>query len=90
MKRVNSQTPREKDRQKGSVVVEFAIVLPILVIVLLGIMEVGSIARDYQACRTQLEKARDSRRFRRIRSVPHRIPPPYCRQFESCRCLSSE
>ena len=63
MRRVNNQTPREKDRQKGSVVVEFAIVLPILVIILLGIMEVGSIARDYQVLQNS---AREGARFSAI------------------------
>jgi len=59
MKRANSQTP-EKDKQKGAVIVEFAIILPILVILLLGTMEVGSIARDYQVLQNS---AREGARF---------------------------
>ena len=63
MKRANNQKPREQNRQKGAAAVEFAIVLPVLVIVLLGTMEVGSIARDYQVLQNA---AREGARFSAI------------------------
>jgi Flp pilus assembly protein TadG len=46
--------------QKGVVAVEFAIVLPLLAILLVGILEVGGIARDYQVLQNG---AREGARF---------------------------
>src|SRR5215831_20781540 len=47
MKRVNS--PRQRgNRERGVVAVELAIIVPLLALLLLGTMEVGSVARDYQ------------------------------------------
>src|SRR5262245_15118024 len=48
MKRANSQPPRQLNKERGTAAVELAIILPLLAILLLGTMEVGSIARDYQ------------------------------------------
>jgi Flp pilus assembly protein TadG len=37
---------RRSDRERGSAVVEFALVLPIVLIVLLAVVQVGALARD--------------------------------------------
>ena len=60
MKPVNSPTQTAKDKQKGAVAVEFALILPILALLLLGIIEVGSIVRDYQVLKNA---AREGARF---------------------------
>jgi hypothetical protein len=60
MKRANNQKALAGHRQKGSVAVEFAIMLPLLALLLLGIMEVGSILRDYQVLQNS---AREGARF---------------------------
>jgi Flp pilus assembly protein TadG len=59
MKRANNQKVKT-DKQKGAAAVEFAIVLPLLAILLLGIFEVGSMARDYQILQNA---AREGARF---------------------------
>ena len=63
MKPANNHKRSSKDRQKGAAAVEFAIVLPILALLLLGTMEVGSIARDYQVLQNA---AREGARFSAI------------------------
>ena len=60
MKPANSRTQKVKDRQKGAVAVEFAMMLPLLGILLLGVMEVGSIVRDYTVLKNA---AREGARF---------------------------
>jgi Flp pilus assembly protein TadG len=60
MKRANSRIRRIDNRQKGAVAVEFAIVLPLFAILLLGVMEVGSIVHDYQVLKNA---AREGARF---------------------------
>ena len=60
MKPATSQRPTLKDKQKGAVAVEFAMVLPLFGILLLGIMEGGSIVRDYQVLKNA---AREGARF---------------------------
>jgi Flp pilus assembly protein TadG len=60
MRRASNQKQKPDDKQKGAVAVEFAIVLPVLAILLMGIMEVGSIARDYQVLQNA---AREGARF---------------------------
>jgi len=60
MKPANSRTQKVKDRQKGAVAVEFAMMLPLLGILLLGGMEVGSIVRDYTVLKNA---AREGARF---------------------------
>src|SRR5215467_10282000 len=47
-------------KQKGTIAVEFAIVVTLLATLLLGIMEVGSIAHDYQVLQNA---AREGARF---------------------------
>ena len=63
MKPANNHKRSSGNRQKGAAAVEFAIVLPVLAIVLLGTMEVGSIARDYQVLQNA---AREGARFSAI------------------------
>jgi Flp pilus assembly protein TadG len=50
MKPVNNRIPSKDafERQKGVATVEMAIVLPLFVILLLGILEVGGMTRDHQ------------------------------------------
>src|SRR6516162_9002396 len=60
MKPANSRTQKVKDRQKGAVAVEFAMMLPLLGILLLGVMEVGSIVLDYTVLKNA---AREGARF---------------------------
>jgi len=60
MRRVSNQTQRTDDKQRGVAAVEFAIVLLLLAILLMGILEVGSIARDYQVLQNA---AREGARF---------------------------
>jgi Flp pilus assembly protein TadG len=60
MKPAISRTQKVKDRQKGAVAVEFAMMLPLLGILLLGVMEVGSIVRDYTVLKNA---AREGARF---------------------------
>src|SRR5438552_4622375 len=54
-----SRTTSWKD-QRGAVVVEMAIVLPLFAILLLGVFEFGSIAHDHQALQNA---AREGARF---------------------------
>ena len=60
MRRVSNQTQKTDDKQRGVAAVEFAIVLLLLAILLMGILEVGSIARDYQVLQNA---AREGARF---------------------------
>jgi Flp pilus assembly protein TadG len=60
MKPANNQKTAADHKQKGSVAVEFAIIIPLLALLLLGIMEVGSILRDYQVLQNS---AREGARF---------------------------
>jgi Flp pilus assembly protein TadG len=48
------------DKDKGAVAVELALVLPLLAILLMGTLEVGSMARDYQVLQNA---AREGARF---------------------------
>src|SRR5262245_8429712 len=48
------------DKEKGTVAVEFAIILPLLAILLMGTLEVGSMVRDYQVLQNA---AREGARF---------------------------
>ncbi len=57
-----SRTTSWKD-QRGAVVVEMAIVLPLFAILLLGAFEFGSIAHDHQALQNA---AREGARFSRV------------------------
>ena len=63
MKPANNHKRSSGNRQKGAVAVEFAIILPILALLLLGTMEVGSITRDYQVLQNA---AREGARFSAI------------------------
>jgi Flp pilus assembly protein TadG len=60
MRRASNQTQKTDDKQRGTVAVEFALILLLLAILLMGIMEVGSIARDYQVLQNA---AREGARF---------------------------
>jgi len=60
MKPVSSLRQRAKDKQKGAVAVEYALILPILAMLLLGVIEGGSIVRDYQVLKNS---AREGARF---------------------------
>src|SRR5690349_3622568 len=60
MKPATSQRATFRDRQKGAVAVELALILPLFAILLLGIMEGGSIVRDYQVLKNA---AREGARF---------------------------
>jgi len=60
MKPAINRIHKAKNREKGSVAVEFAMMLPLLGILLLGVMEGGSIVRDYQVLRNA---AREGARF---------------------------
>ena len=60
MRRASNQTQKTDDKQRGVAAVEFAIVLLLLAILLMGILEVGSIARDYQVLQNA---AREGARF---------------------------
>ena len=60
MKPANSRKQRTGNTEKGAVAVEFAVVLPLLAILLLGVMEVGSIVHDYQVLKNA---AREGARF---------------------------
>lgn len=62
MKRVSDRClrNRKRDRQKGVAAVELAIVLPLFGILLLGILEIGGMARDHQALQNG---AREGARF---------------------------
>jgi Flp pilus assembly protein TadG len=60
MKPVINLKQRTNNKQKGSVAVELAIVLPLFAILLLGVLEVGSIVHDYQVLQNA---AREGARF---------------------------
>lgn len=60
MKPAINRTHKGKNREKGAVAVEFAVILPLLGMLLLGIMEGGSIVRDYQVLKNA---AREGARF---------------------------
>src|SRR5256885_1581632 len=62
MKRaINNLFPRKmRGSQRGAVAVEFAIVLPLFAILLLGTVEIGLMARDHQVLQNA---ARDGARF---------------------------
>jgi Flp pilus assembly protein TadG len=53
-------THRARETQKGVAAVELAIVLPLFCILLLGILEIGGMARDHQALQNA---AREGARF---------------------------
>jgi Flp pilus assembly protein TadG len=55
-----SLTHKTRERQKGVAAVELAIVLPLFCILLLGILEIGGMARDHQALQNA---AREGARF---------------------------
>jgi Flp pilus assembly protein TadG len=58
---INNLFPRKvRDSQRGAVAVEFAIVLPLFAILLLGTVEIGLMARDHQVLQNA---ARDGARF---------------------------
>ena len=59
MKRANRRAAIT-NTEKGVVAVEFAIVLPLFAILLVGILEVGGVARDYQILQNA---AREGARF---------------------------
>ena len=60
MKLATNCKQRKTRNQKGTVAVEFAIMLTLVVILLLGVLEVGSIAHDYQVLQNS---AREGARF---------------------------
>jgi hypothetical protein len=60
MKPVINRKQRANNKQKGTVAVELAIVLPLFAILLLGVLEVGSIVHDYQVLQNA---AREGARF---------------------------
>jgi hypothetical protein len=60
MKRASNCRQRKAGNQKGTVAVEFAIMLTVMAILLLGIFEVGSIVHDYQVLQNS---AREGARF---------------------------
>jgi hypothetical protein len=56
----SSPSKKQDERQKGAVAVEMAIILPLLATLLLGILEIGSMARDHQLLQNA---AREGARF---------------------------
>ena len=56
----NNPAPRARERERGAVVIEFAIVLPILALLLGGGIELGLLARDHQVLQNA---AREGARF---------------------------
>ena len=60
MKLATDSNQRKTRNQKGTVAVEFAIILTLLALLLLGVFEVGSIAHDYQVLQNS---AREGARF---------------------------
>ena len=63
MKRVNDSSPKQgraQARERGVAAVELAIILPLFGILLLGIIEVGGLARDHQVLQNA---AREGARF---------------------------
>lgn len=60
MKQASNSRQRVGDRERGAVAVELAIILPLMAILLMGILEVGSITRDYQVLQNA---AREGARF---------------------------
>jgi Flp pilus assembly protein TadG len=63
MRRANNCKQRKIREEKGTVAVEFAIMLTVTAILLLGVIEVGSIAHDYQVLQNS---AREGARFSAI------------------------
>ena len=60
MKRVIDRKQTRDSKQKGTVAVELAIMVTLLAVLLLGVMEVGSIVHDYQVLQNA---AREGARF---------------------------
>jgi len=60
MRQASNSKQTNADKAKGAVAVELAIVLPLLAILLIGTLEVGSMARDYQVLQNA---AREGARF---------------------------
>jgi len=56
---------RARDRQQGVAAVELAIILPLFCILLLGILEIGGMARDHQALQNG---AREGARFSALKN----------------------
>jgi Flp pilus assembly protein TadG len=60
MRQANNCKQTKTRKEKGTVAVEFAIMLTVTAILLLGVIEVGSIAHDYQVLQNS---AREGARF---------------------------
>lgn len=60
MKQVSDSLHNQKKKQKGVAAVELAIVLPLFGVLLLGVLEIGGMARDHQVLQNA---AREGARF---------------------------
>jgi hypothetical protein len=59
---------RHQDRSRGAVIVEFALVAPLLFLILFGIIEFGFVFNDYQSVR---QGVRDATRGAVVDNVPN-------------------